>query len=55
MKCLLKLTTYGDYRFCKDKLDTRKNRIPTYKVIQCLEEHKVKHCINCKDYPINKL
>jgi len=52
MKCLLKLTKFKTLEHCKDDFGLKRH--PIFKVINCLEEHKVKHCVDCKDYPLNK-
>lgn len=52
MKCLLKETKFKKLEHCCDRLGL--DRIPGKKILECLNEQGVNHCIHCKNYPKQK-
>lgn len=49
MKCLLKRTKFGKLAHCKDDLDL--DRYDGRTILTCQREHKIKHCVECMNYP----
>jgi len=47
--CLLKKIKTGRFEFCKDDLGFE--RYSGHKIMECLREHNVEHCIDCSFYP----